>query len=81
MLSLKDFEPTLLPLRCCLCHQIPKYRSRHHTFGHGEFGVLGWVECSCGIRTKDFLVSGLYGCTETPNDAVALWNTLLGVFP
>lgn len=61
----------------CRCGGKAVLKKRRETFGHGEFPLVAWVECcSCGVRSRSFIVDGYYGETTTCDDAIDIWNTL-----
>lgn len=63
-----------MELNRCSCGKFPKYSERRYCAGHGEFPMVGIVECSCGRFCKEMIVDGFYGTTTTKADVIADWN-------
>lgn len=77
MAYIDQFISTVPRSPCRLCGSIPMYKKRQEIFGHGEYPVVGWIECACGIRTKEFIIDRFYGCADTPDTPVLFWNDLM----
>lgn len=70
------------PLSLCrFCGSKPKYVKERQRCGHGEYPLVAWVECDCGIRSKEFIIDGYFGCTDTPDTPVLFWNSRFGKMP
>lgn len=77
MSYIDNFKSNISRLPCRFCGTQPMYKKKQVTFGYGEYPVVGWIECSCGIRTKEFIIDGFYGCSDNPDTPVLFWNNIM----
>ena len=40
-------------LDLCKCGAQPEFKSTSRTYGHGDCPTVHWVECACGMATKE----------------------------
>jgi hypothetical protein len=65
-------------IKKCRCGKTPKFKNERRTFGHGECPKVWFLECSCGMRTKD-LPEGYEGSrNECREKAIKIWNGVPG---
>ena len=59
---------------CNRCGAQPEFRSDKRTYGHGDYPTCHWVECACGMATKE-LPEGYDGTfVEVIAKLRAIWN-------
>lgn len=64
-------------LPCKICGSQPIYKKVQRTYGFGEYPIVGWIECTCGLRTKEYIIDGYYGSTDNPDTPVLVWNNIM----
>ena len=64
----------MMDLDNCRCGEKPDFKSAGRVFGHGDCPVVWWVECKCGLATKE-IAEGYEGTDEDCKEKAAnIWN-------
>ena len=58
----------------CRCGGIPEFMSAGRVFGHGDCPTVWWLQCRCGMATKE-IPEGYEGTKEECQQKAAdIWN-------